>query len=123
MPKKAGDRVTTERRDAVPWARLARSGDLPLVSVPKVDAEAIRALTRAREEALSELKDATFRLTAFVLRHDSRSTGCAHWGPARLRWLSEVIGPTPAQPIVCQAYVRAVTDHTERLGRLAPALH
>src|SRR5262245_24438476 len=119
IPKKAGDRVKTDRRDAVQLARLTRSGDLTVVYVPPVDDEAIRDLTRAREDTLSDCQDATFRLTAFVLRHDSRSTGRAHWSPAQLRWLSEVVCPTPAQHIVFQAYVRAVTEHAERLQRLA----
>jgi transposase len=72
MPKKAGDRVTTDRRDAVQLARLARSGDLTPVYVPKVEDEAIRDLTRAREDTISDLKDAKFRLKAFVLRQDIR---------------------------------------------------
>jgi transposase len=118
IPKKAGDRVTTDRRDAVQLARLARSGDLTPVYVPKVDDEAIRDRTRAREDAISDLKDAKFRLKAFLLRQDIRSAGRATWGPAHLRWLAEVVCPTPAQHIVFQEYVRAVTEPTERLGRL-----
>jgi transposase len=118
IPKKAGDRVKTDRRDAVQLARLARSGDLTLVYVPKVEDEAIRDLTRAREDALSDLKDAKLRLKAFLLRHDIRYAGQATWNAAHLRWLSEVVCPTPAQQIVFQAYVRAVTEHTERLQRL-----
>jgi transposase len=123
IPKKAGDRVKTDRRDAMQLARLARSGDLTVVYVPKVDDEAIRDLTRAREDALSDCKDAKFRLKAFLLRHDIRYTGRANWGPAHLRWLSEVVCPTPAQQIVFQEYVRAVTEHTARLQRLAQELH
>ena len=118
IPTKAGDRVKTDRRDAMQLARLARSGDLTAVYVPQVQAEAMRDLTRAREDALSDCKDATFRLKAFLLRHDIRYTGRANWGPAHLRWLSEVVCPTPTQHIVFQAYVRAVTEHTERLQRL-----
>ena len=118
IPKKAGDRVKTDRRDAVQLARLARSGDLTAVYVPKVEDEAIRDLTRAREDTLSDRKDTKFRLKAFLLRHDIRSTGRANWGPAHLRWLSEVICPTPAQPIVLQEDVRAVNEHTARLQRL-----
>ena|SRR5215813_822008 len=97
MPHKPGDRVTTDRRDAVQLARLARSGDLTAVSVPKVEEEAMRDLTRAREDALSDLKDAKVRLKAFLLRHDIRDVGRANGGPAHLRWLSEVVCPTPAQ--------------------------
>lgn len=85
--------------------------------------EAIRDLSRAREDAMQDLKAATLRLKAFLLRHDIRSTGRANWRPAHLRWLSEVVCPTPAQPMVFQAYVRAVSAHTERLQRFEQALH
>jgi transposase len=123
IPKKAGDRVKTDRRDAVQLARLMRSGDLTPVYVPTVDDEAIRDLTRAREDAINDLKAAKFRLKAFLLRHDIHYTGRATWSPAHLRWLSEVVCPTPAQQIVFQEYVRAVTEHTERLQRLEQELH
>ena len=123
IPKKPGDRVKTDRRDALQLARLARSGDLTAVYVPKVEDEAIRDLTRAREDAISDLKDAKFRLKAFLLRHDIRYSGRAHWGPAHLRWLSEIVCPTPAQHIVFQEYVRAVSAHRDRLQRLEHALH
>jgi len=122
IPQKAGDRGTTDRRDAVHLARLACAGDLTAVSVPKVEDEAIRGRSRAREDTLSDLNAAQLRLKAFLLRHDIRSTGRAHWSPAHRRWLSAVVCPTPAQPIVFQAYVRAVNAHTARLQRLAQAL-
>jgi transposase len=123
IPKKAGDRVKTDRRDAVQLARLMRSGDLTPVYVPTVDDEAIRDLTRAREDAINDLKAAKFRLKAFLLRHDIRYTGRATWSPAHLRWLAEVVCPTPAQQIVFQEYVRADPEHTERLQRLEQELH
>jgi transposase len=122
LPKKAGDRVQTNRRDAVKLARLMRSGDLTPVYVPKVEDEAIRDLSRAREDVIRDLKAAKFRLKAFLLRPAIRYPGRATWGPAHLRWLSEVVCPTPAQPIVFQAYVRAVNEHTERLQRLEQEL-
>jgi transposase len=123
IPKKAGDRVNTDRRDAVQLARLMRSGDLTAVYVPTVEDEAIRDLTRAREDALRDLKSAKFRLKALLLRQDIRYTGRATWGPPHLRWLSEVVCATPAQQIVFQEYVRAVNEHTERLQRLEQELH
>jgi transposase len=122
-PTKPGERVQTDRRDAVPLARLARSGDLPAVSVPKVAAEARRALPRARAEALRALQDAPCRLTACVLRHAIRSGGRAHGGLAHLRWLSAVLWPTPAPQSVLQAEVRAVRTHRARLQRLEQARH
>jgi transposase len=123
IPKKAGDRVKTDRRDAGQWARLMRSGDLTPVYVPTVEDEAIRDLSRAREDAIRDLKAAKFRLKAFLLRHDIHYTGRATWGPAHLRWLAEVVCPTPAQQIVFQEYVRAVNEHAERLQRLEQELH
>jgi len=122
IPKRAGDRVKTDRRDAVQLARLMRSGDLTPVYVPAVEDEAIRDLSRAREDVLRDLKAAQLRLKAFLLRHDIRYTGRATWGPAHLRWLSEVVCPTPAQQIVFQEYLRAVSEHTERLQRLEQEL-
>jgi len=97
IPKKAGDRVKTDRRDAIQLASLTRSGDLTPVYVPKLEDEAIRDLTRAREVATQDLKAAKFRLKAFLLRHDIRYTGRANWGPAHLRWLSEVVWLTPSE--------------------------
>jgi transposase len=123
IPKKAGNRVKTDRRDAVQLARLLRSGDLTPVYVPKVEDEAIRDLSRAREDAIRDLKAAKFRRKAFLRRHDIRYTGQATWGPAHLRWLAEVVCATPAQQSVFQEYVRAVTEHTERLQRFEHELH
>jgi transposase len=95
IPKKSGDRVKTDRRDAVQLARLMRSGDLTPVYVPTVEDEAMRDLTRAREDTIGDLKAAKFRLKAFLLSHDIRYTGRAPWNPAHLRWLSEVVCPPP----------------------------
>jgi transposase len=122
IPQKPGDRVKTDRRDAVQLARLMRSGDLTCVDVPTLEDEAIRDLTRAREDPLRDLKSAKFRLKAFLLRQEIRYVGRAHWNPAHLRWLAEVVCPTPAPQIVFQEYVRAVNEHTERLQRLEQEL-
>jgi transposase len=93
-----------------------------VVDVPTVDDEAIRDLCRAREETIRDRKAATFRLKAFLRRHAMRYTGRATWSPAPLRWLREVVCPTPAPPIVVQASVRAVNEHPERLQRLEQEL-
>src|SRR5216117_1789634 len=58
IPRKPGDRVKTDRRDAITLARLMRSGDLTSIYVPQVQDEAIRDLSRAREDALEDLKTA-----------------------------------------------------------------
>ena len=120
-PPKAGDRVHTDRRDAVPLARLARAGALPPVDGPPVDAAAIRALTRARAEAISDRTEAPGRRKAGGLRQARRAAGRAHGGPAHLRWRAAVVWPPPAQPLGLHADVRAVTEHTVRLGRVDQA--
>jgi transposase len=117
IPKKARDRVKTDRRDAGQLARRLRSGDLTPVYMPTVDDEALRDLVRAREDPRKEGKAAKGRLKAFLLRQDIRYEGRANGGPAHLRWLAEVVCPTPAQPIVFQEYVRAVSEQSERLQR------
>jgi transposase len=118
IPKKAGDRVKTNRRDAVQLARLLRSGDLTPVYVPTVEDEAIRDLGRAREDAMADLKAAKFRLQSFLLRLGLHYTGKANWNAAYLRYLAKVVCPTPAQQIVFQESVRAVDQQVERVQRL-----
>ena len=92
------------------------------MDVPAVEDEASRDVVRAREDALKEVKAAKARRTAFLLRQDIRYEGRATWGPAHLRWLAEVGCPTPAQQIVFQEYVRAVSEHQERLQGLEAEL-
>ena len=99
-----------------------RSGDLTPVYVPEVEDEAIRDLVHAREDTVQDLKAAKYRLKAFLLRQDIRYEGRANWGPAHLRWLAEIVCPTPAQQIVFQEYVRTVSEHHERLQRLEAEL-
>jgi len=122
IPRKAGDRVKTDRRDAVTLARLLRSGDLSSVYVPAVEDEAIRDLSRAREDTVRDLKRSKVRLKAFLRRHDIRYEGRANWTAAHLRWLARVVCPTPAQQIVFQEYVHTVTEQRDRLRRLEAEL-
>jgi transposase len=123
IPRKAGDRVKTDRRDAETLARLMRSGDLTGIYVPSIEDEAIRDLSRGREDAMRDLKATKSRLKAFLLRQDLRYEGRATWNAAHLRWLAQVVCPTPAQQIVFQEYVRAVTEQQDRLQRVETELH
>ena len=118
IPRKPGDRVKTDRRDAITLARLMRSGDLTSIYVPRLEDEALRDLSRGREDAMQDLKRSKRRLKSFLLRHDVRYEGRANWNPAHLRWLAQVVCPTPPQQIVFQEYLRAVTEQHDRLVRL-----
>jgi transposase len=122
IPKKPGDRVKTDRRDAVEIARLLRSGDLTSVYVPRVEDEAIRDLARAREDALRGLKSAKLRLKSFLLRLGLHYAGKARWNDAHKRYLARVVCPTPAQQIVFQESMRAIDEQAERLARLEAEL-
>jgi transposase len=123
IPRKPGDRVKTDRRDAMALARLMRSGDLTAIYVPQVEDEAVRDLSRGREDAMDDLTRSKRRLKSFLLRQDLRYEGRANWNAAHLRWLATVVCATPPQQIVFQEYVRAVTEQQERLQRLETELH
>jgi transposase len=118
IPKRPGDRVKNDRRDAVEIARLLRSGDLTPVYVPSVDDEAMRDLCRARDAARVTLKAAKLRLKSFLLRQGLHYTGRANWTDAHRRYLAKVVCPTPAQQIVFQESVRAVDEQVDRLQRI-----
>lgn len=119
IPKKPGDKVKTDKRDADQLARLLRAGDLTPVYVPNAGDEAIRDLSRAREDALLVLKSARQRLKSFLLRHNIRYAGTANWSETHLRWLAdEVHLPFAAQKVVFQEYLNTVTESKHRLVRL-----
>src|SRR5438876_7925510 len=104
-------------------ARLMRSGDLRAIYVPGVEDEALRDLSRGRDDAMQDLKRSKRRLKSFLLRQDIRYEGRANWNAGHLRWLSEVVCPTPPQQIVFQEYVRAVNEQHERVQRVEHELH
>ncbi len=79
IPKKPGDKIKTDKRDAVQLARLFRAGELTPVYVPSREDEAIRDLSRAREDTMLVQKSARQRLKAFLLRHDIRYQGKTSW--------------------------------------------
>ena len=82
VPVKAGDRVKTDRRDALKLARSYRAGDLTPVWVPDAAHEALRDVVRAREAAKKDQLRARHRLGKFLLRHGRRPpTGINRWTP------------------------------------------
>ncbi len=117
-PRRSGDRVKNDHRDAQTLARLYRAGELTPVYVPRPDDEAMRDLTRAREDAVKALRTARQHLGAFLLRYGHRYPGKTSWTPAHMRWLSDVTMPHPAQQITLQEYIHTVNEGTLRVGRL-----
>src|SRR4030066_93730 len=90
IPKKAGNRVKTDRRDSLMLARLHRAGELTSVWVPDSAQEALRDLTRAREDMKHLQRQAKQRLLAFLLRHGKRYEGKSNWTQSHYRWLEGV---------------------------------
>lgn len=117
-PKRPGERIKTDRRDALKLARLSRAGELRAIRVPDAEDEAIRDLLRAREDTIRVQRNARHRLKALLLRQDVRYAGKTAWTAAHERWLARARLPTPAQQIVFQEYVDSVHQATQRITRL-----
>ena len=117
IPKKSGDRVKTDRRDAMSLARLYRSGELTAVYVPREDDEAVRDLSRAREDAVNASRVARQRLGAMLLRLGYRYRKTL-WSTAHYNWLSTLKMPHPAQQIAFQEYIHAIMECGDRVNRL-----
>jgi len=122
IPKKASDRVKTDRRDADQLARLYRAGELAAIYVPDQEDEAVRDLVRCRERAVFDQRRARQRLKGFLLRLGFRYTGKSSWTPAHLRYLADLKMPHPASQLAFTEYVEAITVATERLERLTQAV-
>jgi len=118
IPKKSGDRIKNDRRDARNLARLHRAGELTPVYVPTIEDEAIRDLTRAREDARIVCRKAKQRLNSFLLRNGYDYSGKTRWSQAFFGWLSDLKMPHPAQQITLQEYIDAVHEALGRIGRL-----
>ena len=118
IPKKSGERVKTDRRDAAKLARLHRAGELSAVYVPAPQDEAMRDLSRARQDALSATKKAKQRLKAFLLRNRIRYSGRSAWSKAYFRWLADIAMAYPAQQVALQEYIDAVHEGIQRVERL-----
>jgi len=118
IPRKSGDRIKNDRRDALNLARLHRSGELTAVYVPTEEDEAMRDLSRAREDAVRALRVARQVLLAFLLRHGYRYSGRTHWTRAHKNWIADIKMPHRAQQIALQEYVHAAQEQLGRVDRL-----
>ncbi|EFO28627.1 putative transposase y4qE [Roseibium sp. TrichSKD4] len=122
MPRRPGDRVKTDRRDAQALARLLRAGELVAVWVPDEAHEAVRDVVRARRQTKDELGSAKSALKSFLLRHGRRFTGKAIWSKAHWRWLSEQKFAFPHQQYVFEEYKRRIHELIDRCKRLEDVL-
>jgi transposase len=118
VPQKAGDRVKTDRRDAVKLARFLRSGDLTEVHVPDAATEAMRDLERCREDAKRVERAARHQLSKFLLRHGRIYEGKTSWTGTHLDWIRRQAFEHEAHNRVLVDYVQAVETASSRVERL-----
>jgi transposase len=119
IPKKPGDRVKTDRRDALNLAKLFRSGELTPIYVPTEDDEALRDLVRAREDAKEDELRAKHQLTKFLLRHEIHPpTGVRKWTYKYREWLNTLKFERSASRIVFQEYLHHLQEIELRIKRL-----
>jgi transposase len=123
VPVKAGDRVKTDRRDALKLARSYRAGDLTAVWVPDAAHEALRDLVRAREAAKKDQLRARHRLGKFLLRHGRRpATKMNAWTHTHLTWVKTVHFEHAAQEATLLDYLHEVEHVADRIERLEHAI-
>jgi len=116
IPRRAGDRIMTDRRDAAQLAILYRAGALTAIHVPTDQEEAVRDLLRCREDIRADLLRARHRLSKFLLRHGRRFTATkSAWSQRHQIWLRAQTWPLPALAQTHEAYVRTVDEAIARL--------
>jgi transposase len=113
IPRKSGERVKTDRRDALKLARLNRAGELDAVWVPDAAHEAMRDLIRSRGDAMDHFKACKQHLHSFLLRYGRIYSGSV-WTRAHYQWLAEQKFEHPAHQIVFQDYIHAIHDAEKR---------
>jgi transposase len=121
-PRKPGERIKTDRRDALSLARYLRAGELTPITIPDARDEAIRDLSRAREDAVRARHRARQQLKAMLLRHGHRYGGKTSWNLAHERYLANLTFAHPAQAIAYAEYRSAVRDAHDGVERITAAL-
>lgn len=122
IPHRPGERIKTDRRDALKLAGLARAGELTSVTIPDERDEALRDLSRARVDAVRARLKARQQLKALMLRHGRRYSGKTSWSAAHERYLGTVSFAHPAQDIAFTEYRQAVSEGEARVQRLSHSL-
>jgi transposase len=110
-PRKPGERVKTNRRDARKLAELGRAGLLTAVQPPTPDDEAVRDLARARDDAREDLQRCRHRLSKLLLRRGLHYSG-RNWTRAHRQWIDGLDWAHAAERAVVDDY-RLAIDHTE----------
>lgn len=124
IPKRAGDRVKTDRRDAEQLARLFRAGELMPIYVPAPEDEALRELVRARETAREDVHRARQRVLKFLLRHQIHPPEHIkrRWTKKYRAWLGTLFFSQASMQTAFTEYLHTLNEIEQRIGRLEKAL-
>jgi len=122
MPQKKGKRVKTDRLDSMAIAHHLRSGNLVPICVPDEEIEAMRDLTRAREDAKLVEKSAKHRLSKFLLRQGLRYDGKTNWTNMHLDWIRKQTFGHEGQDLVLREYLTALEHTRAQVARLTDAV-
>ena len=117
-PRRPGDRIKTDKRDAEKLAIYYRAGALTEVRVPTREEEAARGLVRTREDAVEDRLRARHRLTKMLLRHGRAFREAKPWGTKHRNWLRTQRFEWDASQQSYEAYLRAVDEQEARLESL-----
>jgi transposase len=120
MPRKPGERVKTNRRDAKKLAELGRAGLLTVVQPPTTADEAVRDLARARDDAREDLQRCRHRLGKLLLRRGLHYAG-RNWTQAHRRWVDSLTWTQAAERAVVDDYLLAIDQTESRLQELTRA--
>jgi transposase len=123
IPKGVGERVKTDRRDAIRLARLHRAGELTAIRVPSVAEEAIRDLVRTRADLLDDRKRAQLRINSFLLRHGRIWRGGVRWSKAHRQWVASQEFGEPALDATVATYRAVLMAREAELAALEAELH
>ena len=122
IPKRPGDRVKTNRRDALSLARQLRASELTAVWVPDPRHEAMRDLTRARGATVVDLRSKRQQVSGFLLRLGRHYSGKKTWTKAHMTWLAGQKLEHAEQRIAFEEMLLAVRQAEERVARLEAAI-
>jgi len=115
IPRRPGDRIKTDKRDARNLAKLLRAGEITAIQIPSIDDEAARDYIRSRDDIKGELKRSRQRLLSFILRHGYRYSTTNYWTLKHRKWLKELSLNHPLLQETFKLYYYHIEELEEKL--------
>jgi len=118
IPRKAGERIKTDKRDARKLGRLYRAGELTMIYIPSAEQEAVRDMIRARERAVEDVRRKRHQLCKFLLRHGHRYRDGKQWTQGHLKWMKGIQFDISLLKTVFEEYILSLDQAEERVKHL-----